>query len=130
MRRWRSDFSHFDTDDPDPDKPGSGSYWIRAIQHYLVDGALSRTLGNMGLFRPKAGSFLAKSRLPWLPWFPCIPVYSRVFRVFPCVPGAVPLEFPYCFWFGAGFSRRLLEYTGIPGIQGIHENTALRALER
>ena len=87
MRRWRSDFSHFDTDDPDPDKPGSGSYWIRAIQHYLVDGALTGTLGNMGLFWPKAGSSMAKSRLLWLPWFPCIPVYSvfsvysRVFRV-------------------------------------------------
>ena len=45
----------------------------RAIQHYLVHGGLTATLGNMGLFSAKAGFFLAKSRLLLLPWFPGIP---------------------------------------------------------
>ena len=80
-----------------------------------------------------------------LPWFPVYSRCSRVFpysRVFPDPPGAVPLEFPYCFRSepaSAGDywnTREYTEYTGIPWntrntgntreYRGIHGNTVIR----
>ena len=55
------------TEETDPATDGSGSSVAgsvssrnRAIQHYLVSTGFAGTLGNIGLFWPKAGLLLAK----------------------------------------------------------------------